>query len=90
MLRQEEVDVMLQDVRLPGISGFDVLRIVKENYSLVEVLKADALAALGQGGVAVCSFTLLGDLAGSTLVIGHEEGVTGARDVGQAQDLHRT
>ena len=26
LLRQEEVDVMLQDVRLPGISGFDVLR----------------------------------------------------------------
>ena len=25
---------MLLDVRLPGISGFEVLRIVKENYSL--------------------------------------------------------
>ena len=28
---------MLLDVRLPGISGFEVLRIVKENYSLIEV-----------------------------------------------------
>jgi DNA-binding NtrC family response regulator len=42
-LRQEEVDVMLQDVRLPGISGFDVLRIVKENYSLVECIMISAI-----------------------------------------------
>jgi DNA-binding NtrC family response regulator len=43
MLRQEEVDVMLQDVRLPGISGFDVLKIVKENYSLVECIMISAI-----------------------------------------------
>ena len=43
LLRQEEVDVMLQDVRLPGISGFDVLRIVKENYSLVECIMISAI-----------------------------------------------
>ena len=43
MLRQEEVDVMLQDVRLPGISGFDVLRIVKENYSLIECIMISAI-----------------------------------------------
>src|SRR5947209_5881949 len=34
---------MLLDVRLPGISGFEVLRIVKENYSLVEVLMISAI-----------------------------------------------
>ena len=34
---------MLLDVRLPGISGFDVLRIVKENYSLVEVIMISAI-----------------------------------------------
>ncbi len=33
---------MLLDVRLPGISGFEVLRIVKENYSLVEVIMISA------------------------------------------------
>src|SRR3982075_3526713 len=31
------------DVRLPGISGFEVLRIVKENYSLVEVIMISAI-----------------------------------------------
>ena len=32
ILNREDVDLMLLDVRLPGISGFEVLRIVKENY----------------------------------------------------------
>ena len=34
---------MLLDVRLPGISGFDVLRIVKENYSLIECIMISAI-----------------------------------------------
>src|ERR687893_1989252 len=38
LLREEDVDLLLLDVRLPGISGFDVLRIVKENYSLIECI----------------------------------------------------
>ena len=37
-LREDDVDLMLLDVRLPGISGFDVLRIVRENYHLVECI----------------------------------------------------
>jgi DNA-binding NtrC family response regulator len=40
---RENVDLMLLDVRLPGISGFELLRIVKENYSLVEVLMISAI-----------------------------------------------
>ena len=43
MLNQEDVDLILLDVRLPGISGFDVLRIVKENYSLVECIMISAI-----------------------------------------------
>ena len=43
ILKQEDVDVLLLDVRLPGISGFDVLRIVKENYSLIECLMISAI-----------------------------------------------
>ena len=43
MLNSEDVDLMLLDVRLPGISGFEVLRIVKENYSLVEVIMISAI-----------------------------------------------
>src|SRR5205814_2528181 len=43
ILNREDVDLMLLDVRLPGISGFEVLRIVKENYALIEVLMISAI-----------------------------------------------
>ena len=43
LMKSEDVDVVLLDVRLPGISGFDVLKIVKENYSLVECLMISAI-----------------------------------------------
>src|SRR5260370_1269254 len=43
ILNREDVDLMLLDVRLPGISGFEVLRIVKENYGLIEVLMISAI-----------------------------------------------
>src|SRR5437870_2269153 len=43
ILNREDVDLMLLDVRLPGISGFEVLRIVKENYSLVEIIMISAI-----------------------------------------------
>jgi two-component system, NtrC family, response regulator AtoC len=43
LLTREDVDLVLLDVRLPGISGFEVLRIVKENYSLVEVIMISAI-----------------------------------------------
>jgi DNA-binding NtrC family response regulator len=43
LLDRESVDVMLLDVRMPGISGFDVLREVKESQRLVEVIMISAL-----------------------------------------------
>src|SRR5437867_3738289 len=43
VLNRENVDLMLLDVRLPGISGFEVLRIVKENYGLIEVIMISAI-----------------------------------------------
>ena len=43
LLREEDVDLILLDVRLPGITGFDVLRIVKENYGLVECIMISAI-----------------------------------------------
>src|SRR5216110_4064233 len=46
ILNREDVNLMLLDVRLPGISGFDVLRIVKENYSLVEVIMISAITEI--------------------------------------------
>jgi DNA-binding response OmpR family regulator len=35
IMERRDVDLMMLDVRLPGISGFEVLKIVKENYSYV-------------------------------------------------------
>jgi DNA-binding NtrC family response regulator len=43
VLNRDDVDLVLLDVRLPGISGFEVLRILKENYSLVEVIIISAI-----------------------------------------------
>jgi DNA-binding NtrC family response regulator len=43
LLKHEDVDLILLDVRLPGISGFDVLRIVRENYNLVECIMISAI-----------------------------------------------
>lgn len=44
LLREEEVGLLLLDVRLPGISGLDVLRIVKENYPLIECIMISAIS----------------------------------------------
>ena len=38
MLMREEVDAMLLDVDQPGISGFEMLRIARENFELTEVV----------------------------------------------------
>src|SRR4249919_2132206 len=43
VLNRENVDLVMLDVRLPGISGFEVLRIVRENYSLVETIMISAI-----------------------------------------------
>ena len=43
LVKDEDVDLILLDVRLPGISGFDVLKIVKENYSLIECIMISAI-----------------------------------------------
>ena len=43
-LKREDVDLILLDVRLPGISGLELLTIVRENYSLVEVIMVSALS----------------------------------------------
>ena len=43
LLREEDIDMILLDVKLPGITGFDVLRIVKENYGLVECIMISAI-----------------------------------------------
>jgi DNA-binding NtrC family response regulator len=43
LIKEEDVDLLLLDVRLPGIGGMDVLRIVKENYNLIECIMISAI-----------------------------------------------
>jgi len=42
ILMREELDVALLDVEQPGISGFELLRILRENYPAVEVIMISA------------------------------------------------
>ena len=46
VLTKEDVDLVLPDMSLPGISGFELLRIVKENYNLVEVVMISAVSEI--------------------------------------------
>jgi DNA-binding NtrC family response regulator len=46
MMEKEDVDLMLLDVRLPGISGFEVLKITRENYPYVEVIVISVIKEL--------------------------------------------
>ena len=43
-LKKNDVDLMLLDVRLPGINGLEILKIVRENYTLVEVIMVSAVS----------------------------------------------
>ncbi len=43
VLNRETVDVVLLDVKMPGISGFDVLRQIKDTQHLVEVIMISAI-----------------------------------------------
>jgi DNA-binding NtrC family response regulator len=43
ILAKETVEVVLLDVRMPGIGGFDVLREIKETERLVEVIMISAI-----------------------------------------------
>ncbi len=42
MLTQEEADLLVVDEELPGISGLELLRIVRENYELPEIVMMSA------------------------------------------------
>ena len=44
VLAKDEVDLVLLDARLPGISGFEVLQIVRENFPLIELIVTSPVA----------------------------------------------
>ena len=46
IMEKEDIDLMLLDVRLPGINGFEVLKIAKENYPHVEVIVISVMKEL--------------------------------------------
>ena len=46
ILEKEDVDLILLDIRLPGISGFEVLKIVRENYPYIEVIVISVIKEL--------------------------------------------
>src|SRR5215213_6718175 len=46
IMDKEDIDLMLLDVRLPGIGGFEVLKITKENYPYIEVIVISVLKEL--------------------------------------------
>jgi DNA-binding NtrC family response regulator len=46
MMEKEDVEMMLLDVNLPGISGFELLKITKENYPYIEVVMISVVKEL--------------------------------------------
>ena len=56
---------------------------------LVEVLEGDALAALGEHGLSLCGFALIGDLACGALVGGDEERITRTGNRREAENSDR-
>ena len=46
IMEKEDIDLMILDVRLPGINGFEVLKIAKENYPYVEVIVISVMKEL--------------------------------------------
>ena len=44
LLRAEPVDLMLLDVRLPGMNGIDLLRLVKDQHPMIEVIVISAVS----------------------------------------------
>jgi DNA-binding NtrC family response regulator len=46
IMEKEAVDLLILEIRLPGIGGFDLLKIAKENYPAIEVIVLSAVQQL--------------------------------------------
>ena len=85
LLGKEDVDLMLLDVHLPGISGFEVLQIVKENYGHVEVIMMSASGDI-ESAVQAMKF---GAYHYVTRPFGPDQLRSLVRNAGERQDLNR-
>ena len=85
ILSREDVDLVLLDVRLPGISGFEVLRIIKENYGLIEVIMISAINEVETAVQAIKH----GAYHYITKDFDHDQLRSLVRNAGERQDLNR-
>ena len=85
VLSKDEVDLLLLDVRLPGITGFEVLRIAKENYGLVEVIMISSVADIETAVQAMKH----GAYHFITKDIDHDQLRSIVHNAGERQDLNR-
>jgi len=85
MLTREGAEIVLVDVRLPGISGLEVLKIVRENYALTEVIMVSAESDVETAVQAVKH----GAYHYITKDVGDPALLSLARHAGEHQDLNR-
>jgi len=85
MLTREGAEIVLVDVRLPGISGLEVLKIVRENYALTEVIMVSAESDVETAVQAMKH----GAYHYITKNVGDEALLSLVRHAGEHQDLNR-
>ncbi len=85
MMAQEEPDLLVVDEALPGISGLELLRIVRENYELPEIVMTSAAGTVETAVQAIklgaYHFVTKGNSAEELLAV--------LRNAGDHQDLNR-
>ncbi|MES1254335.1 MAG: sigma-54 dependent transcriptional regulator, partial [Acidobacteriota bacterium] len=85
VLARDDIDIMLVDVHLPGISGFDLLRIAKENFGLVEVIMISAVSEVESAVQAIKH----GAYHYLTAEVAHDQLRSLVAHAGERQDLNR-
>jgi DNA-binding NtrC family response regulator len=85
LLSHEEADLVLVDAALPGINGLDLLRIVRENYALAQVvlMSADGSVETAVQSIKQGAYHFLSKAASSDEVLGI------LRNASDHQDLDR-